>query len=381
MIETGKELSLNRDKFYMQKAIELARKGEGYTGSNPLVGAVVVKDNQIVGCGYHKYYGGPHAEVYALDEAGEDARDAELFVNLEPCCHQGKTGPCSLKVINSGVSRVVIGMQDPHSAVDGGGVDMLARQGIEVKTGVLEEKCRRLNEIFIKYMTEELPFVILKAAQTLDGFLGTSTGDSRWITNEKARLYGHRLRHRTEAILVGVGTILSDDPSLTARLPDKKSRDGLRVILDPGLKTPPGARIINQQSEVGTLLVTGKNISREKMDLFREKKDVEFLQLKLKESGIIPLRELLEKLHQREVSSVLIEGGGRTNYYFLQEKLIDKAYVFLAPRVYGGADGVSVFSGTGPEEMSAICELKNVEYEYLDTNLLIKGYFRKQVNG
>lgn len=367
---------MKKDKYYMRKALELARKGEGYTGNNPLVGAVVVKDDKIVGQGYHKYYGGPHAEVYALEEAGDEARGADLYVNLEPCCHHGKTGPCSLKVINSGIRRLIVGMQDPNSRVDGKGLKMIKEQGIEVKTGVLKDECRKLNEIFIKYITGNLPFVILKAAQTVDGFLATRSGDSQWITNKKARQYGHRLRHKTAAVLVGIGTVLSDNPRLTTRLEENEGQDGIRVVLDPSLKIPAEARIINHNSETETLLVCGPEVSEEKSKMIGAKEKVDIMQLELNDRGQIPLRKLLQELHKREISSVLVEGGGHVNYSFLKEGLIDKVYMFTAPRIYGGADGVSTFSGSGPDKMEEVSAIQDLEIIKLDDNVLFKGYLQ-----
>lgn len=373
---------MDRDKFYMEKALELARRGEGSTGANPLVGAVVVKDDQIVGSGYHQYYGGPHAEVYALKEAGDRAAGADLYVNLEPCCHEGKTGPCSMKVIQSGIDRLVIGMIDPHSRVAGKGIEAIKKAGIEVKTGVLEQECRRLNEIFLKYISTDLPFVMLKAAQTLDGYLAAKTGDSKWITNKTARQYGHKLRHRAAAVMVGSGTVLEDNPSLTTRLEGKQGTDALRIILDSKLRTPVDSNLIDHQSPEKTLIVCGHDLDdkqkEKKKSLLAEKK-VDIIQIKLTEDGKVPLKKLLKKLHDMEIASVLIEGGGHLNYSFLSAGLVDKVYIFTAPRIYGGNDGVATFMGPGPEKMDMIDQIRAPKIKELEENFLLTGYLNEKL--
>jgi len=366
---------LNKDEFYMKKTIELARKGEGFTGANPLVGALVVKDKKIVGQGYHKFFGGPHAEVYALDQAGKKAKGADLYVNLEPCCHQGKTGPCSLKVVNSGIKRLIVGMVDPNIRVAGKGLQHIEKHGIEVKTGVLESDCRKLNEVFIKYISTDYPFVFLKTAQTIDGFLAASSGDSKWITNRQSRLYGHSLRNKADAILVGIGTVLNDNPSLTTRLEQKKGSDAIRIILDTSLRIPDDAKVINQKSSAKTIIVTGRDTDRSRVEKLEKKDNLEILPVKLNKDGLIPLENLLKKLHEIGIASVLVEGGSRVNYSFLKDNLIDKIFIFTAPRIYGGENGFKIFGGPGPDLMADTRNLKNVEFEKLGDNFLIKGYF------
>ncbi|MGM0446325.1 MAG: bifunctional diaminohydroxyphosphoribosylaminopyrimidine deaminase/5-amino-6-(5-phosphoribosylamino)uracil reductase RibD, partial [Bacillota bacterium] len=265
------------DKYYMKKTLRLAKKGEGYTSPNPMVGALVVNNGEIVGRGYHKKAGEPHAEVYALDQAEQKATGATLYVNLEPCCHFGKTPACSLKVIKSGIKRLVVAMEDPNPLVAGEGISQLEEAGIEIKAGVLEKEAKLLNEVFIKYITEKLPFVYLKSGQTIDGFLATSTGDSRWVTNKKARLYGHKLRHKVDAILVGVNTVLNDNPRLTTRLEDKKGIDPIRVVLDSKLKTPIDADIINQKSESKTIIATTSNYNKDKYNELIIKDNLEII--------------------------------------------------------------------------------------------------------
>lgn len=367
-----------KDEMYMKKALRLAKKGEGFTSPNPMVGAVVVKDDEIVGEGYHQYYGGPHAEVYALDEAGKMARGGTIYVTLEPCSHHGKTPPCSLKIINSGIKRVVVAMQDPNPEVAGRGFKMMKDEGIEVEVGLFEDKAKKLNEIFLKYITSDYPFIILKSAQTIDGYLATSTGNSKWVTGEKARLYGHQLRHKVDGILVGINTVLSDNPSLTARPENITGKDPLRIILDSKLKTPKDAKIITQDSEAKTLIVHGKKVTDDKKKFFETKENVELLPLEIKENGYIPLKKLLKKLHKRKISSILIEGGGKVNYSFLEENLVDKFYNFIAPKYFGGSDGIAVFDGDGPLKMEDAIKIKDYEMEKVGNDFLIKGYRKKE---
>jgi diaminohydroxyphosphoribosylaminopyrimidine deaminase/5-amino-6-(5-phosphoribosylamino)uracil reductase len=368
------------DQKYMARALNLARRGEGSTSPNPMVGAVVVKDGEIIGEGYHQQYGGPHAEVFALEAAGEAARGADIYVTLEPCSHYGKTPPCAQKVIDSGIKRAVIAMVDPNPEVAGRGIEMLKEAGIEVEVGLFQEKAEVLNESFLKYIQSEYPFVYLKKAQTLDGYIATSTGDSKWITNSKARLEGHKLRHRVDAIMVGIGTVLADNPSLTARLEAENGIDPLRIILDPLLDIPLDAKIINQQSEAETLIICADDfpparaaaILAKKKKLM-EKEQVQLLSFKAENDDYFELREILKSLHQRKISSLLVEGGARLSHTFLQEDLVDKFYYFIAPKIYGGSDGIASFCGSGPKMMSAAVELKITEQKNLGDNILLIG--------
>src|SRR6056297_2782771 len=261
------------DKKYMARAIKLAELGEGSASPNPMVGAVVVNAGEIVGEGYHKHYGGPHAEVIALDQAGEKAKRAVLFVTLEPCSHYGKTPPCAKKIIKSGIKRVVVAMVDPKPEVAGRGIEMLREAGVKVKLGLFEEEAKKINEVFLKYIQTDYPFIILKKAQTLDGYIASSSGDSKWITNSEARLEGHKLRHRSDAIMVGIGTILADNPSLTARLEKKTGIDPLRIVLDPLLEIPLEAKIINQKSDADTLIITSEKFPPAKAAAAQKKKE------------------------------------------------------------------------------------------------------------
>lgn len=366
-------MELKDDNYYMQKTLKLAKKGEGYTSPNPLVGALVVKDGEIVGKGYHKKAGEPHAEVYALDQAGTKAKDATLYVNLEPCCHFGKTPACSLKVIKSGIKRIVVAMKDPNPLVAGKGIKQLEEAGIEIEVGVLENKAKRLNEIFIKYITKKLPYIYLKSGQTIDGFLATRTGDSRWVTNKKARLYGHKLRHKVDAILVGVNTVLNDNPRLTTRLDDKKGIDPIRIVLDSKLKTPIDADIINQKSDSKTIIATTSDYNKDKYDKLKTIDNLEILIIEKDQEDRINLNKLLEILAKKEITSILVEGGGTVNYSFLHKGLADKLYAFIAPKLLGGNDGIYAYNGQGVEKMNNAFELSDIQVEMIDNDILIIG--------
>jgi len=362
---------LRTDEYYMRKALELAKRGEGYTSPNPMVGALIVKNGEIISSGYHKYFGGPHAEINALKDAGRQVEGATIYVNLEPCSHYGKTPPCSLALIKAGIKKAVIAMEDPNPLVAGRGIKQLKKAGIEIKSGVLEKEARDLNEVFIKYISSDYPFIYLKMAQTLDGFLASKNGDSKWISNKKARLYTHKLRHKVDAILVGINTLINDNPRLTTRLTDGTGKDSLRIVLDTKLKIPLHARIINQQSSADTLIVTAKDINKEKKERLINKQGVEILSLDLEENNEIPLKVLLKILHERNISSILVEGGGKINYSFLNNNLIDKLYAFIAPKILGGRDGISVFNGIGPESIKKAIYLQEVEYKILDDNIVL----------
>ncbi|KXS50242.1 MAG: diaminohydroxyphosphoribosylaminopyrimidine deaminase / 5-amino-6-(5-phosphoribosylamino)uracil reductase [Halanaerobium sp.] len=361
------------DYKHMKRALELAKLGEGKTSPNPMVGAVVVKNGEIVGEGYHQECGGPHAEVFALEEAGKKAVGADIYVTLEPCSHYGKTPPCAQKLIDTGIKKAVVAMVDPNPEVSGRGIEMLREAGIKVELGLLKNEAQKLNEIFLKYIQSDYPFVFLKKAQTLDGYIASKTGDSKWITNSAARLEGHKLRHRIDAIMVGIGTVLADDPSLTARLDTREGIDPLRIILDPDLEIPINARIINQKSTAKTLIITAQN---DEPDILAKKERL----LKLKQVDIISfaaenkyfdLREILKTLKKRKISSLLVEGGAKLSHTFLKENLVDKFYYFIAPKIYGGSDGIASFCGKGPKLMSDTVELKILEQKLLEDNILL----------
>ena len=362
------------DRHFMNMALDLAAKGQGFTSPNPMVGAVVVKDDQVVGRGYHKIAGGPHAEVNALEAAGEFAKGATLYVTLEPCNHTGRTPPCTRKILELGVARVVAAMKDPNPKVAGNGAEFLKQNGVQVTTGVCEAQAQQLNEAFVKYVRTGRPFVMAKCAATLDGRIATRTGDSRWVTGESARRYVHQLRHRTDAIMVGINTIRNDDPSLTTRLPGLQGSDPARVILDTHLTISPDARVLQQASAAPTILVAGLPVAGNKKRAF-EKAGARVLEVALK-NDLIDMNVLMEQLGAMELTSLLIEGGSRVLASAFNRAVVDKVFFFYAPKILGGDDGVPICSGPGAELMGECIGIRDIAVHRLGDDVLIEGYVK-----
>ncbi len=353
----------------------MAEKGVGYTSPNPLVGAVVVKNGQVVGRGYHQRVGGPHAEVHAINDAGDDARDATLYVTLEPCNHTGRTPPCTEKILNAGIKRVVVAMADPNPDVTGGGNARLAAQGIDVDCGVLADQAKKQNESFVKYACTKMPFVTLKCAATLDGRLATRTGDSKWVTGPVARAYVHRLRHANDAILVGINTVKQDDPELTTRLDDIRGRDPVRIILDTHLTIPENARVLRLESDSDTIIATGSSVPEKKRDALIEK-GIKVITVPLKD-GKVDFALLMAQLGNMQITSVLVEGGGGILSSALADGMADKILFFYAPKILGGEDGVPICRGRGPELMKEAMPVTGVEVHRLGDDILVEGYLQK----
>ncbi len=322
----------------MKLALKLARRGLGWTSPNPMVGAVLVKNNRIIGQGYHRRFGGNHAEVNALQHAEADPSGATLYVTLEPCCHYGKTPPCVDAIIKNKIKKVVIGTLDPNSQVSGKSVTILNQHGLETRVGVLEEEGRELNEAYVKYMTTGLPLVTIKFAQTLDGRIATVSGDSRWISSEEFRKLAHRLRTINDAILIGIDTVLADNPQLTVRL--VKGRSPTRVILDSRLRTPLDAEIVRSRDAAPVIIATTAQADMKKGAQLREL-GIEVLEVQSDISGGIDLKGLLKALGERNISSLLVEGGAKVITSFLRQELADKFVVAIAPKILGkGTDAV-----------------------------------------
>lgn len=359
------------DQQYMRRAIELAKKGEGYTKPNPLVGAVIVKDNKIIGEGYHQFYGGPHAEINAFRNALEDVKGGKMYVTLEPCSHYGKTPPCALAIVESGIKEVVIGMKDPNPLVAGRGIRILEEAGIKVTCEVLEEEVKELNEIFIKYITTKLPFVIMKTAMTLDGKIAAHTGDSKWITNELSRQYVHKIRNKVSAIMVGIGTVLTDDPMLTTRLEDKEGADPIRVIVDSYGRIPLEAKVLNIDSEAKTIIAVTEKASKEKIKKI-ESKGAEVLIIPEKNNKV-DLKHLMKELGERDIDSILLEGGSTLNYSALNEGIVDKVISFVAPKIIGGGKAKTPVGGEGREYMKDAIALENIKVSRFGEDVVIQG--------
>lgn len=354
----------------MKRALLLARRGVGKTSPNPAVGCVVVCNDAIVGEGWHRKAGTPHAEVHALRMAGERARGADVFVTLEPCAHYGKTPPCTDALIRAGVRRVFVGMTDPNPLVSGRGMASLRAAGIEVECGIMEAHCRMLNEPFIKHVSTGVPFVTLKSAMTLDGKTATASGDSKWVTNEKSRRYVHRLRATVDAVMVGVGTVLADDPQLTCRM-GVRGRDPLRVIVDSRLRTPPTAALFTMKSPAKTLIACVQPDLPQARTLVDAGAEI----VPCRESGgRVDLKDLVRELGRRGIQSVLLEGGRELAGTALREGIIDKYLLFYAPKILGGDDGFGLCAGSGPLLMSEAVRLRDVTVAKFGGDILVKGY-------
>lgn len=362
-----------KDEKFMKEALRLAKKGLGRTSPNPMVGAVIVRKGRIVASGYHRKAGQNHAEVEALSTVGYKARAEDvMYVTLEPCNHYGQTPPCTEAILKGGLKRVVIGMLDTNPRVKGGGADFLRERGVDIKSGVLESECRRLNETFIKFSSTGRPFVLAKAALTLDGWSATSTGDSKWITNDKSRLFVHKLRDRVDGIMVGIGTIIADDPSLTTRLKSRRGKDPIRVIVDTRLRIPHNAKVLNQASDSITLLAVGDNISPGLIKGI-ENERVSTVLCPVKK-GLIDLETLLDILGKMSVTSLMVEGGASIMGSMIEKRFIDKFYIFKAPKLLGGNDGFSMAQGAGPERMDDSLKLKDIKVRRFGDDILIRGY-------
>ncbi|MCY6484885.1 bifunctional diaminohydroxyphosphoribosylaminopyrimidine deaminase/5-amino-6-(5-phosphoribosylamino)uracil reductase RibD [Clostridium aestuarii] len=359
------------DVKYMKKAIELAKKGAGYTSPNPLVGAVIVKDDKIIAEGYHQFYGGPHAEVNALNNAVEDIDGAVMYVTLEPCSHYGKTPPCANTIAKTGIKKVVVGMKDPNPIVAGRGIKILEESGIEVISGVLENEVKEINEIFIKYITTKTPFCLLKTAMTLDGKIATHNGDSKWITNEKSRKYVHQIRNRVSAIMVGIGTVLQDNPKLTTRLEEKESSDPTRVIVDSRGRIPLDCNVLNVDSEAQTIVVVTELADKDKINSIKEKgADVIITPSK---DNRVNLAYLMKELGKRDIDSVLLEGGSTLNYSALKENIVDKVISFIAPKIIGGEQAKTPVGGNGIDYMKDAITLENIKILRFEEDIMIEG--------
>jgi diaminohydroxyphosphoribosylaminopyrimidine deaminase/5-amino-6-(5-phosphoribosylamino)uracil reductase len=358
----------------MRRAIELARLGEGRTRPNPAVGAVIVNDGEVVGEGYHPQAGEPHAEIFALRQAGAKARGAELYVTLEPCSHYGRTGPCAEAVLAAGIRRVCIGTVDPNPQVAGRGIVLLRSAGVEVCVGVLDADCRRLIAPFAKHVTTGLPFVVLKSAMTLDGRTATVTGDSRWITGAESRAWVHQLRDRMDAVMVGIGTVLRDDPLLTTRLPEG-GRDAARIVVDSRLRIPESSAILGVESAAPTIIATTHAAPAEKIARL-EARGAHVVVTAAGEEGV-DLRDLLRQLGSSGIQSILLEGGNILNASALKAGLIDRVMIFIAPLLLGSGEAPGVFAGPGAERLADALRIAAVQVRRFGDDTLIEGEVRQ----
>ena len=372
----GSDFFMQKKEEYMRRALELARKGEGHTSPNPMVGCVVVKDGRIISEGYHEKYGEFHAERNALTRCTEDTAGADLYVTLEPCCHQGKTPPCTDINIEKKIARVFVGSMDSNPLVAGKGVQILRDHGIYVETGILDAECRKLNEVFYHYIATKTPFVVMKYAMTLDGKIACATGDSKWVTGEIARTQVHRMRGRYRGIMVGIGTVLADDPMLNCRV--EGGVDPVRIICDSNLHIPTESQIVKTASDIETIVAC----SQEALESERKQEKIR----RLKEAGIqiigtegahgVNLVELMKKLGGQNIDSILLEGGGTLNASALEDGIVNKVYAYIAGKLIGGMDARSPVEGMGIDRMADAITLQNVEIEKLGDDFCIVGYVK-----
>ena len=357
-------------QYYMNLAMRQARHGEGKTFPNPLVGALIVKNGRIIARGYHKKAGLPHAEVAALSLAGKKAAGAKLYVTLEPCSHFGRTPPCTDMIINSGIKEVIIGMLDPNPLNNGKGAQALCKHGITVAVGFLEDELRKMNEWFIKYTTRRLPYVTVKVGQSLDGKIATYRGDSHWITSERAREYVHRMRDKFDAIMVGVNTVLRDNPRLQA-IPSSKNLT--KIIVDSNLSIPCQAEVLQHPPIVIVSLSTAAGQKTANRDILSQKAQI--LEVKQKE-GLVNLRDMMKKLARLKITNILVEGGGALIGSLFDDGLVDKALFFISPKIIGGKEAVSSVMGKGVAHLDKVFRLKNVCLKRIDEDFLVEGYIK-----
>lgn len=356
----------------MRLAIDEARRGVGYTTPNPAVGAVLVRRGKVIATGYHEAAGRDHGEVAALRKVGFEAKGCELYTTLEPCNHTGRTGPCTEAIIGSGVARVIVGALDPNPIVAGKGVRRLRREGIEVVTGVLADDCAALNEAYNHAIVEERPFVVLKAAQSLDGRVATRTGESKWITGEEARCRARAMRAEADGIVVGVGTVLADDPALTARI--EGAHDPVRIVLDTSLRIPPTSKIVRTARAVRTVVVAAKDAAVRRAAAL-DRRGVEVVLVK-KRGGGVDLRAMLDAVFRMELNGILVEGGPTVHGAFLDHGLVEKVVVFVAPMVIGG--GLGAFGERGARRLSDALHLERVSIERAGADFVVTGYPRSR---
>ena len=360
---------LSYDEKYMRLAMQLAGNAIGRTSPNPLVGAVIVKDNRVVGCGWHRKAGTPHAEVHALNQAGELAQGADVYVTLEPCAHYGKTPPCAKALVEAKVKNVYGGLLDVNPKVAGKGFKILEDAGIHVEYGFLQDELRKQNEVFFKWIEHKKPFVVLKAAMTLDGKIATATGQSKWITNETSRAYGYKLRDIYDGIMVGINTVIEDNPMLTARVDGGKNP--IRIVVDSSLRIDINANVVQDKS-AKTIIATTDKADKDKI-LKLQAQDVDVIVVDKDENDKVDIEKLLDILGQQNICSILVEGGATLSGSFVAKKLVDKVYFFIAPKIVGGKEAKTSVAGTGILNLQEALALKDIQIEKLEEDILIIG--------
>lgn len=355
----------------MEIALDLARKGVGKVNPNPLVGAVIVNDGKIIGKGYHESYGKAHAEINAFKDAGAKLLEGStMYVTLEPCSHYGKTPPCVDQIIENRIKRVVIGMVDPNPLVSGKGVKKLQEAGIDVTVGILEDECKKLNEVFIKYITKKKPFVVLKTAMSLDGKISTASGESKWITDKEARENVHTLRNELTAIMIGIDTVIIDNPELTCRIPN--GRNPIRIVVDSKLRIPYDSKILETAKKFKTIIATTEKASKEKI---HKLKDLGIIVIETKSKNEkVDLKDLMLKLGKQNIDSILLEGGSTLNYSALESGIVDKILVYIAPKIIGGIKSKTPVGGSGISNLKDAFKVRELSTSIIGKDILLQGY-------
>ena len=357
-----------QDKEYMKKALLLAKNGQGFVSPNPLVGAVVVKNGKIIGQGYHQKYGDLHAERKALESCMQSPQNATMYVTLEPCCHFGKTPPCCDAIINSGIKKVVVATLDPNPLTSGKGIKALKTAGIEVMVGTLERDSQAMNEVFFHYIKTKTPFVVMKYAMTADGKIATATGKSKWITGEKARENVHKDRSRYSAIMVGVQTVIADNPMLTSRI--ENAKNPVRIICDTSLRTPINSQIIKTSNNIKTIIATSST-NNELKEKFKNQ-GCKIIEIPQKNSHI-DLQVLMQKLGQMQIDSILLEGGSTLNFSALNSEIVNKVQAYVSPKIFGGECAKTPVGGVGFLSPDKCIKLVDKTVEIFDDDILIQG--------
>lgn len=356
----------------MKRAFELSKKGYGTVNPNPLVGAVIVNNGNIIGEGFHEYFGGPHAEINAINNVKGELKNTSIYVTLEPCSHFGKTPSCAEEIVRRKFARVVVGCIDPNPLVAGKGIEIIRNADIEVKTGVLEDEIKELNEVFFKFITKKLPFVVLKTAMSLDGKIATKTGNSKWISSEQSRTIVHELRNRYSGIMAGINTVINDDPLLNIRNITGKTKNPVRIIIDSQARIPLKAKVLNTPEISQTIVAVTEKAPVKKIDQIKQLgNDVIICKQKNQK---IDLSNLMQELANRNIDSILLEGGGTLNYEALQNNIVDKIIAFIAPQIIGGKNALTPVEGEGISDLNQAIKLNNIKIKQLNQDVMIEGY-------
>ncbi|MDD3726545.1 MAG: bifunctional diaminohydroxyphosphoribosylaminopyrimidine deaminase/5-amino-6-(5-phosphoribosylamino)uracil reductase RibD [Candidatus Ratteibacteria bacterium] len=364
-------------KGYIRKTLKLAKKGSGLVSPNPMVGAVIVKNNRTISSGWHKAFGLPHAEIEALKKAGDKARGATLYVNMEPCCHYGKTPPCTKAIIEAGIKKVVCSVEDPNPLMAGKGIEEIEKNGITVIKGIMEKEGEEINRAYTTYITKKRPYIVLKWAQTLDGKIATGTGNSKWITGEDARMFVKNLRFEMDGVIVGVNTVIKDNPSLDYISPSFQTEKRLlerkrywKIILDPFLKIPEEGKIWESSNKI--MVVVSEKVKDENVRNFREKQGCEVIKIPF-ENNRFSLKALMDELYQREIGIVMVEGGCYTLTSFWEERFVDEIMVFISNKILGGDNSLAPISGKEKRHISEAVGIEYYETKKIGDDFFIRG--------